>query len=59
MRALTLQQEHTLICHSDPVRRGLVFLFLLTSRTDRKRDVGFPMTLRVGDGHTLSAELWG
>ena len=59
MRALTLQQEHTLICDSDPVPHGLVFLFRLTSGMHRERGVGFQRTLRVEDGRTLSAELLG
>ena len=59
MRALNLQQEHTLSCYSDPVRRGSVFLFRLTSRVHRERDVGSQKALEAGDGHTLSAELLG
>ena len=59
LRALTLQQEHTLICDSDPVPHGLVSSFRLTSRIHRERVVESQKTLEAGDGHTLSAELLG
>ena len=59
MRTLTLPQEHTLICYSDPVPHGLVSSFRLTSRIHREGIVESQKTLEAGDGHTLSEKLLG